>query len=196
MRNFFVIFLFFSCASSFQKDYPRRTLVKSPNREIYTKTVLFKINNFIMALEKTALSESSEEFREQKKIAFNALKDEIDNISSLKFIGDSGNKADLYIHFDVDRQFSSNQFWKYFTPFTLYLLPRRTEEKVRLSVRYYDGNLNMIGMTEHDDFLIRWMHISLILLYPFSDSYNQAFESLLKGSFRKSLLEAYQKNYF
>ena len=196
MKNLFILLFFFSCASSYQNDYPDYVLSKRQSRDVHSLAVLFKVNNFNMVVNNVILDKSNEDYIEQKGIAFSALEEEVEEVSSLKFIGESGNKADLYIHFDIDRRFSSNQFWKYFTPFTLYILPRRTEEKIRVSVRYYDRHLNLIGMTEHNDSLIRWMHLSLVLLYPFSDSYNQAFASLMKSIFRESLSEAYQKKYF
>ncbi len=109
---------------------------------------------------------------------------------------EESSKLDYKAVVEVRRYLKYSENMQWVTPLSLYLIPRSVEDKIVVTVKFYDNKNALVGMTEAFDKAVTWHQLFMILGLPFTGTPNNQVMNAIEDLVMASVEQAYQDGYF
>lgn len=111
------------------------------------------------------------------------------------FVDQSSPNKEMSVEISVIRKKESNLALDILTAATLYLIPKRTNEEITVSAKFFNKKGELLGMVEKQDTVIMWHQTFMIFALPFAyPTYVR--NNVLTDLCRSIILEAITEGYF
>lgn len=189
-----LVAIFNSCAAWRSEDvievgeYPNEstTLVK----KLKTSVKL----SFYEVYDEKELQKDKMKEKDQKKMK-ELVKKAYEESDSFDLVEENSPSKELSVEVSILRQKKSHLFSDILTAATLYLVPKRTSEKITLTTKFFNKKQQLIGMVEKVESVVVWHQIFMIFAFPFNIP-SSVIEETITDLTRSSILEAMSEGHF
>lgn len=190
------ISILFSCAS-WRKNDTSYLGTKSSEEEIQTDNKLkisLKLKSYTY-LENGKPIEK-EEIEKANRLTSNSIQGVYEESKLFNIVDVDSPGKDVSVELEVQRSFKSSMTSKVLSALTLYLIPRKTEQEIVYTSRFFDKEGKLIGIVEYKDSVITWRQFFMLFVWPFSNSSETVYESMIQDFTHRAIVEANQDGYF
>lgn len=137
----------------------------------------------------------NESTREYSSKFYKLTRDVYKDVKFFDIVDANSPNKELKIEISLIRKRESNLLTDVLTGMSLYLIPKRTNERITLITKYFDKQGELVGMVEKVETVVMWHQLFMLFALPFNIPNNVIDDTVLDLS-RSSLLEAYNDGYF
>lgn len=186
----------FSCAS-WRKNDTSYLGTESSEEELQTDTKLkvsVKLKSYSYLENGKAVEK--EDLDTATKITSESIQKVYDESKLFNIVDVDSPGKDVSVEIEVQRSFSSSMTSKVLSAVTFYLVPRKTEQEIVYTSRFFDKEGKLIGIVEYKDSVITWRQFFMLFVWPFSSSSESVYQSMILDFTHRAIVEANQDGYF
>ncbi len=182
--------IFTGCASFYQSSE-----VISEHK-VLTRPLAMSVKITKFTFLENAEQVDQEIYDEVQKDTLNSIKNVYSKDPSFRLVDIDSPNQDIFIEIELIKKYQSATFMKVLSGLTLYIIPRRSQENIIYSTKFYNKDRELLGQVELSDELITWRHILLAPLWPFLTSYNSSYLKVLEYITQQVIEISKQDSYF